>query len=118
MLPAFCDHRLTVITPGEKEVHGDTVDNWDPAVVTTRFIEGCWVESKTTEENNMRRDVTRAGYDILFPDEAVLPTPKDRIRHPLATGDYQVKGEILAVRSADGALDHYFGYVERWSNRV
>lgn len=117
MLPAFCDHQLTVVTPGEKTVHGDTVDDWSESKITVRTIENCWVEAKSTEENNMRRDVTRSGYDILIPDGVQLPTDRDRIRHPLSAGDYQVKGEVMPVISADGSLNHFFAYVERWSNR-
>lgn len=117
-LPAFCKHVLTVITPGVKTVHGDDVDDWKPSAVTTRTISGCWVEPKSTEENNYRRDTTRAGFDILLPSPlpagAVLPTSRDRIQHPLGEGFYQVQGEVMPVPSSNGRLDHYFLYVERW----
>lgn len=117
MLPAFCNHTLTVITPGVKSVHGDDVDDWSAAAVTSRQIEGCWVEAKSTDENSHRRDTTRAGYDVLLPDTATPPTSADKVLHPLAAGPYRVEGEVMPVASADGGLNHFFMYVERWSNR-
>lgn len=113
-LPVFARHVLTVITPGVKEVHGDDVDDWSPVAVTIREIPRCWVESRTSEENNYRRDTTRAGFDILLPPGVELPTARDRIRHPLGDGDYKVQGEVMPVPSASGRLDHFFMYVERW----
>ena len=117
MLPAFCEHVLTVITPGVKTVHGDDVDDWSAAAVTSRTIDGCWVEPKSTDENNHRRDTTRAGYDILIPADETVPGPADKVLHPLAAGPFKVQGEVMEVPSADGGLDHYFMYVEKWTNR-
>lgn len=117
MLPSFCDHVVKVTAPGKRLVHGDDVDDWSPGAVTVREIFGCWVEAKSSDENNHRRDTTRAGYDILIPGDAVPPTASDRVEHPLATGAYRVEGEPMQVHSADGSLDHWFIYVERWTNR-
>ena len=122
-LPQFARHTITVITPGVREVHGDEIDDWSEAAITVRDIEGCWVESKTTEENNFRRDTVRAGYDILIPvrqpdgTATVAPVATDRIRHPLADGDFKVIGDVMAVASSSGILDHMFCYVERWASR-
>lgn len=116
MLPAFCDHTITVVTPGVKLVHGNKIDDWTTA--TRRTIPGCWVEPKSTDENNHRRDVTRAGYDVLLPAEASPPSAADRVEHHLAAGPFRVEGEVMLVPSADGALDHFFMYIERWSNRA
>lgn len=117
-LPAFARHTLTIITPGVKVIHGDDVDDWSPGAISVRQIERCWVEPRTTEENNYRRDTTRAGFDVLLPSPlpagVSLPTSRDRVRHPLGDGDYQVQGEVMPVQSATGRLDHYFMYVERW----
>lgn len=117
MLPAFCDHTVKITTPGTRVVHGSNVDDWSPGAVTVREIFNCWVESKSSDEDNRRRDTTREGYDILIPAEEVPPTSADRVEHPLAAGFFRVQGAAMPVRSADGALDHYFAFVERWTNR-
>lgn len=120
-LPRFARHTLTVVTPAVREVHGDEVDDWDNAA--EREILGCLVEPKSTEENNFRRDTVRAGFDILIPPKqpdgsvTVVPAATDRVRHPLADGDFQVKGDVLFVPSASKNLDHWFCYVERWLSR-
>lgn len=122
-LPQFARHTITVITPGVREVHGDEIDDWSEDAVTKRQITGCWVEPKTTEENNFRRDTVRAGFDVLIPirqpdgTDTVPPVATDRIQHPLADGDFKVKGDIMSVPSSSGILDHMFCYVERWTSR-
>lgn len=111
-LPSFCNHTITVETPGKKTVHGSSVDDWSTS--TSRTIDFCWVEPTTTDENNNRRDVTRATYDLLIPADADPPQPRDRVTHPLASGPYKVQGESMPVDSASGFLSHYFAVLERW----
>lgn len=111
-LPWFAEHTLTVETPGKKLVHGNQVDDW--TTFTTRQIKYCWVEASPSEENKYRRNTTRATFDVLIPAEAEPPDSRDRIRHPLKSGAYQVEGEAMPVTAASGRLDHFFCVVTKW----
>lgn len=111
-------HTVVVKSPGKKTVYGSEVDDWTPAKVTTRTIKFCVVESKGTDENNNRRDTTTETFDILIPagvGELRPPSSRDRISHPLASGDFVVNGKAMPVVSPGGRLDHYFCNVKRWS---
>lgn len=115
MLPLFCNHTITIESPGKKIVHGNPIDDWSTS--TTRQIEGCWVEPASlaaTEEKTYRRDTTKAGFDISIPPEAVPPESDDRIYHPLREGAYGVVGEAMPTPSPSGTMDHWSVYVERW----
>lgn len=116
-VPSFADHTVTVVEPGTKLVQNSPVDDWSPAKVTTRDIGRALVEPATTEEGSSDPDTVRAGYKIKLRPEATPPSPKAKIRHPLAAGDYAVIGEVMAVPSPRGGVDHWLLYVERWKNR-
>lgn len=116
---ALARHTLTIKSPGTKTVYGAEVDDWAPAKVTTRTIKWCVVESKGTDEDNNRRDTTSETFDVLIPastdPELRPPSSRDRIKHPLAAGDFTVNGKAMPVVSSDGRLDHYFCNMKRWS---
>lgn len=116
---ALARHTVVVKSPGKKTVYGSEVDDWTPAKVTSRSIPYCIVESKGTDENNNRRDTTTETFDVLIPASPNAdrrpPSSRDRITHPLASGDFVVNGKAMPVQSPDGRLDHYFCNVKRWS---
>lgn len=112
-------HTLTIKSPGKRLVYGSEVDDWSPEKVTTRTLERCIVEAKSTDENNNRRDTTTETYDVLIPaskdEEKRPPSSRDRIKHPLASGDFTVNGKAMPVADGRGRVDHYFCNVKRWS---
>lgn len=111
-LPSFADHTITVVDPGTKLVHNSPSDDWTKA--TTRVIRGCLVEPATTEESPRDADTIRASWRVKLPAEATPPKASSKIRHPLAAGDYQVQGEVMAVPGVSQPIDHRTMLVERW----
>ena len=121
-LPSFATHTVIVRSPGTKRVQGADVDDWSPAKVTERTIEGCWATPATTEELVGRgRDTTSDEYNVLLPDTdqnglpVVPPASNDKII--LSGGDYMVYGRVKEQPSASGDLDHYAFVAERWRTR-
>lgn len=112
---ALAKHTLTIKSPGTKTVYGAEVDDWAAAKVTTRTIKWCVVESKGTDEDNNRRDTTSETFDVLIPAGGQPPSSRDKVRHPLAAGDFTVNGKAMPVVSSDGRLNHYFCNLKRWS---
>lgn len=113
-IPSFARHTVTVVEPGTKLVQNSPQDDWTPAKVTTRRLSRALVEPAGTAEGSSDPDTVRSGYNVKLQPDAVPPSTKAKIQHPLADGDFGVVGEVMAVPSVRGGRDHWFMYVERW----
>ena len=112
-MPYFSRHLIRITEPGTRTVHGSVVPDWDPQKVTSRTIERCLVEPRTTEDSP-DPDTTADTWKVLIPGHQQPPTPLAKIVHPFSTSEYQIIGEVLTQPDTRGGIDHYFLALEKW----
>lgn len=101
---------ITLTMPGDKAVHGSTVDDWGNAG-PPRTVKGCYVELALTEEDLLHRDATLAAGTIAAPAGTVV-NARDKVTFNGV--DYLVDGQALEAHSVSGRIDYVPIPIKRW----
>lgn len=101
---------ITIIEPGDKTDHGNTIDDWaTPASTTT--VSNCYVELSVTAEDLVNRDAALAAGTAFTPKG----TACSNRAHVVYDGvTYAVDGKALELHSYSGRIDYVPIPLKRW----